>query len=127
MQTVVIGIGSNINAEMNIDLALTELLKIGQIVKKSRFIKTEPIGIANQAAFTNGAVLFTTDLKKDELNKQLKGIEDHLGRDRSRPKFGPREIDLDIVVFNDVIVDDDYHQRSFLKNVVDEVWANSRF
>ncbi|WP_430825721.1 2-amino-4-hydroxy-6-hydroxymethyldihydropteridine diphosphokinase [Carboxylicivirga sp. N1Y90] len=122
MNSVVIGIGSNINAAKNIDLALSDLTKLGQIMKRSQFIQTEPIGITNQAVFTNGAVLIRTELNQGDLNKQLKSIEDRLGRDRTRPKYGPREIDLDIIVFNNVIVDDDYHQRRFLKKVVDEVW-----
>lgn len=126
MINVVLGIGSNINAKVNVASAIKELAKIGNVVSISEFIQTEPIGITDQDAFTNGAVLITTSLEQTELNRQLKLIEDYLGRDRSRPKYGPREIDLDIIVYNDVIVDDDYYQRSFLKKVVDEVWPTSK-
>jgi 2-amino-4-hydroxy-6-hydroxymethyldihydropteridine diphosphokinase len=48
-------------------------------------------------------------------------IEDKLGRDRSRPKFGPREIDLDVLMFDGEIVDEDYYTRDFLQILVDQV------
>jgi 2-amino-4-hydroxy-6-hydroxymethyldihydropteridine diphosphokinase len=48
-------------------------------------------------------------------------MEDILGRNRSRPKFGPREIDLDILVWNDEIVDEDYYHRDFLQQLVSEI------
>nr|WP_319401169.1 2-amino-4-hydroxy-6-hydroxymethyldihydropteridine diphosphokinase [uncultured Carboxylicivirga sp.] len=122
MHKAIIGIGSNINADKNIKEALLLLKKIGQVEKVSEIRITKPIGITDQADFQNGAVLIKTDLHQDGLNEQLKIIEDRIGRDRSRPKFGPREIDLDIVVFDNVIVDDDYHSRDFLKELVDSVW-----
>nr|WP_321450538.1 2-amino-4-hydroxy-6-hydroxymethyldihydropteridine diphosphokinase [uncultured Carboxylicivirga sp.] len=122
MHKAIIGIGSNINADKNIKEALLLLNKIGQVEKVSEIRITKPIGITDQADFQNGVVLIKTDLHQDALNEQLKIIEDRIGRDRSRPKFGPREIDLDIVVFDNVIVDDDYHSRDFLKELVDSVW-----
>jgi 7,8-dihydro-6-hydroxymethylpterin-pyrophosphokinase len=44
-----------------------------------------------------------------------------MGRDRTAPKFGPRNIDLDIVVWNGEIVDNDYYTRDFLQKSVDEI------
>ncbi len=78
--------------------------------------------MTNQPDFTNGAVSIITHLDKDQLKKILKRIEDDLGRDRSLPAFGPRTMDLDIVVWNNKIVDDDYHTRDFLRNSVDYLW-----
>jgi len=62
--------------------------------------------------------------KRQQLRDILKKIEDALGRDRSGPAFGPRTMDLDIVVWNDKIVDDDYHTRDFLRNSVDALMKN---
>lgn len=121
MNEVIIGIGSNINAEINISASMKILGKQVEIVKISGLIKTKPIGITNQPDFTNGAVKITTNLNQDDLTKLLKSIEDEMGRDRSAPKFGPRCIDLDIVVWNNEIVDDDYYTRDFLKKSVDEL------
>jgi 2-amino-4-hydroxy-6-hydroxymethyldihydropteridine diphosphokinase len=90
-------------------------------VKVSSFIKTKPIGIENQSEFTNGAVKIKTSLSREDLTVLLKAIEDQMGRDRTAPKFGPRNIDLDIVVWNGEIVDDDYYTRDFLQKSVNEL------
>ena len=121
MNEVVIGIGSNIDAEFNIEKALEILDILVRIEKVSSFIKTKPVGITDQPDFTNGAVRVKTDYGAKELKKKLKGIEDQLGRDRSAAKFGPRCIDLDIIVWNGEIVDRDYYTRDFLRQNVSEV------
>jgi len=84
-------------------------------------LRTKPIGNEHQPDFTNGAVKIRTDLDRDALNLLLKRIEDEMGRDRSVPKFGPRTIDLDIVVWNGEIVDEDYYTRDFLQKSVEEI------
>jgi len=121
MNTVIIGIGSNIDAEKNIEKMLEILKTKVEVLKVSSMIQTKPIGIKNQADFTNGAVKIQTALDKLELNQLLKSIENQMGRDRSAPKFGPRCIDLDIAVWNDDIVDEDYFTRDFLRNSVQEL------
>ncbi|MBN1985069.1 MAG: 2-amino-4-hydroxy-6-hydroxymethyldihydropteridine diphosphokinase [Prolixibacteraceae bacterium] len=121
MNCVVIGIGSNIEAEKNIPVMLEILEQKVKVLKVSSFIKTKPIGIKNQPDFTNGAVKIKTDLNRENLAKMLKSIEDMMGRDRSQVKFGPRCIDLDIVVWNGDIVDQDYYTRDFLRSSVGEV------
>ncbi|MGC9355059.1 MAG: 2-amino-4-hydroxy-6-hydroxymethyldihydropteridine diphosphokinase [Mariniphaga sp.] len=119
--TAVIGIGSNINSKENISKMLEVLGKEVEILKVSSLLKTKPIGIENQPDFTNGAVKIQTGLNIRKLNHLLKSIEDRLGRDRSAPKFGPRTIDLDIVVWNGKIVDEDYYTRDFLQKSVQEI------
>lgn len=118
---VVVGIGSNLDADKNIRRMLGILSKEVKILKVSSLIKTKPIGIKKQPDYTNGAVKIQTPLKKVELNVLLKKIEDILGRDRSAPKFGPRTMDLDIVIWNGEIVDEDFYSRDFLKNSVREL------
>ena len=121
MNEVIIGIGSNINADENIAKMLEILNQEVAILAVSSMIKTKPIGIENQADFTNGAVKVSTGLDESSLKKLLKQIEDRMGRDRTGPKFGPRCIDLDIVVWNGDIVDDDYYTRDFLQQNVAEL------
>lgn len=122
MHTAIIGIGSNINAKENIQLAMELLSDICVIQDLSPLQTTKPIGITDQDDFSNGAVSVSTQYEAETLRIQLKAIEDKLGRDRTRPKFGPREIDLDIIVFDNEIIDDDYHSRDFVKSLVDIVW-----
>lgn len=100
---------------------LEQLQQKVTILKVSSFRKTKPIGIEDQPYFTNGAVKVETHFNVSELNLMLKQIEDQMGRDRTKPKFGPRCIDLDIAVWNGEIVDQDYYSRDFLRNSVDEL------
>ncbi len=119
----VIGLGSNIQADENIPQSIEELRQIAEVVKVAEIMTTQPIGITEQNDFSNSAVLIRVSMSFEALNRQLKSIEDKLGRDRSRPKYGPREIDLDIVVYDDKITDEDYDSRDFLKKLVSQVWS----
>lgn len=121
MNTVILGIGSNINPEVNIQKMLVILAEKCTVLSRSSLVTTKPIGIEDQPDFVNGAVKLETSLEQEELKTWLKSVEDRLGRDRSLPKFGPRPMDLDIVVWNGTIIDDDYHTRDFLKKAVDEL------
>ncbi|MFW5756808.1 MAG: 2-amino-4-hydroxy-6-hydroxymethyldihydropteridine diphosphokinase [Tangfeifania sp.] len=121
MNTVIISIGSNIDAEKNIARMLKILGNEVEIQKVSALVKTKPIGIENQPDFTNGALKAQTNMEREALNRLLKAVEDQLDRDRSAPKFGPRTMDLDIVVWNGRIVDEGYYEREFLQKSVDEV------
>ena len=84
-------------------------------------VKTKPIGIAEQADYTNGAVRIRTEMSLDDLSLYLKALENQMGRDRSQAKFGPRNIDLDILIWNNTIVDPDYYTRDFLQNSAEEL------
>jgi 2-amino-4-hydroxy-6-hydroxymethyldihydropteridine diphosphokinase len=121
MNEAIIGIGSNLDAENNIRRVLEILADKFELVKVSEFLKTKPIGIKEQPDFTNGAAKIRTNLNRNNLENILKQIEDQMGRDRSVPKFGPRCIDLDIVIWNGEIVDDDYYTRDFLQKSVQEI------
>jgi len=124
MNDCIIGIGSNIDAENNIQKSLAFLEQDVEIIAISSWVKTAPIGITNQNDFINGAVRIRTTLSQDNLINYLKKLENKLGRDRSLPKFGPRTIDLDIVIWNNIIIDKDYYTRNFIKNAVDELWQD---
>lgn len=121
MNKCIIGIGSNINADENIRKALDILNFDFHGSSVSKLVKTKPIGIQNQADFVNGAVKIETNLDKNELQTYLKKLEDLLGRDRTALKFGPRTIDLDIVIWNNKVVDDDYYERQFLEDACSQL------
>ena len=118
---VVIGLGSNIDPEANLEQAVQELKSRFKVSKRSQWTRTKPIGIQDQPDFYNGALLMETELEQQSLKKELKRIEDILGRDRSLPKFGPRTIDLDILIWNKKVVDEDYYERDFLRKGVKEI------
>ncbi len=121
MNRIVIGLGSNIDAESNIEKARTILKTEHSFLKESRFITTSPVGFTDQPDFVNGAFLIESDLDFDQMKVYLREVESRLHRVRSENKYGPRTIDLDIVVWNGRIVDDDYYTRDFLKNAVHEI------
>ncbi len=118
----IIGIGSNINAKQNIASTLVFLRQDHEVIAVSTWIKTTPVGIIDQPDFLNGAVKVLTKMEMHEFRNYLKEVEDRLGRDRLAPKFGPRTIDLDIVVWDGEIIDTDYYKRDFLRKVVDEIF-----
>lgn len=121
MNQAVIGLGSNIDPKKNIQAAKEALRQRFSVLKESDFIETKPVNCGTQPNFINGAVLLMTDWDQDRLKSELRGIEDVLGRTRGADKNAPRTIDLDVVVWNNRIVDKDYYHRDFLKQLVDQV------
>jgi 2-amino-4-hydroxy-6-hydroxymethyldihydropteridine diphosphokinase len=67
--------------------------------------ETEPFGVADQPRYVNGAVALDTELGPRELLAALLGVEARLGRVR-RERWGPRTIDLDLLVHGDAEVDE---------------------
>ena len=121
---VVIALGSNIEPEENLELAVVELKSRFKVSKRIRWIRTKPIGILDQSDFYNGVLIMATELGMGSLKQELKSIEDLMGRDRSKPKFGPRIIDLDILIWNGKVIDKDYYDRDFLRKGVEEILPN---
>jgi 2-amino-4-hydroxy-6-hydroxymethyldihydropteridine diphosphokinase len=106
MSIVHIGIGSNIgNRQENCREAVRQLASRGvKVVKQSSMIETEPWGVAEQPRFINMAVEAETDLAPDRLFAILKDIEMQMGR-IDAVRWGPRIIDLDILFYDDLVVD----------------------
>ncbi|WP_291856417.1 2-amino-4-hydroxy-6-hydroxymethyldihydropteridine diphosphokinase [Marinilabilia sp.] len=117
----VIALGSNIDARQNIENAFDRLQKQFQLSKQAGPVVTSPIGITDQPDFLNAVALIRTDLSMEEVVSALKVIEDEMGRDRSRAKFGPREIDLDVLIWNQKVVDKDFYEREFLQKLVEQL------
>jgi 2-amino-4-hydroxy-6-hydroxymethyldihydropteridine diphosphokinase len=101
-----IAFGSNLGErKKNISRALSLLSSKCTILKTSTIIETEPVGITNQPQFLNGVVKVETSLEPRELLEFLLSIEKKLGRERTL-KNGPRIIDLDILLYGDVMVNE---------------------
>ena len=121
LNKVVIALGSNIEPEENLELAVVELKSRFKVSKRSQWIRSKPIGILDQPDFYNGVLIMVTELGMESLKQELKIVEDLMGRDRSKPKFGPRIIDLDILIWNGKVIDKDYYDRDFLRKGVEEI------
>jgi len=107
MPRVYIGVGSNIDPERNIPAALKMLGEAVRIVAISTFYKTSPIGSPNSPEFYNGVVAIDTDvLPRDLKFRVLRRIEEAVGRIRCDDKYAPRTIDLDILLYGDIIINE---------------------
>ena len=121
MNTVIIGVGSNIDAENNINVAKRILCEKLNVLRESEFVRTKPIGPREQQDFLNGSLLIKTRLGHKRLKALLKGVEIALGRNAGEDRYGPRKMDLDILVWNGEIVDSDVYEREFLRRFVIEL------
>lgn len=105
MVTVYIGLGANVgDREANINRALVELVRAGCALSQvSSIYETAPVGFSDQPDFLNAVAEIETDLGPGELMDALAGIERKIGREETF-KWGPRTIDLDILLYGDRIL-----------------------
>ena len=105
MSLVYIGLGSNLgNREENIEKAILLIEENGiKILKRSSIIETDPVGGPPQGKFLNAVIKVETLLGPLNLLKILQDIESKLGRVREIYQ-GPRTMDLDILIFGDLIM-----------------------
>ena len=108
MTTVYLGLGSNLgDRRRNLEAALDALRAHPQIAVTavSSFLETDPVGgPPGQGKFLNAAAKIETDLSPEALLEELKRVERALGR-REGPRWGPREIDLDILLYGDAVLE----------------------
>ena len=100
-----IGVGANLGNRAETIARAIELLgeQDGvEVVAVSTLRDTDPVGVVEQPRFLNGAVAVETELPPPELLERLLDVELALGRTREGPRFGPRTIDLDLLVYGDV-------------------------
>ncbi|CAM2904799.1 2-amino-4-hydroxy-6-hydroxymethyldihydropteridine diphosphokinase [Clostridium sporogenes] len=107
MHTAYVAFGSNIGEkESYIKRALEKIEKRGiKIIKVSPIYETEPYGVLDQDSFLNGVVKIETNLTPENLIEVLLDIEKQLDRVRER-RWGPRTIDLDIIFYDDLIINE---------------------
>jgi 2-amino-4-hydroxy-6-hydroxymethyldihydropteridine diphosphokinase len=119
-----LSIGSNINAEANIILAIEKLQKILDNSEYSSVHQTKAEGFEGDD-FLNLVVAGESSLSFEGLNKKLKEIEDESGRNRDAPKFSARTLDIDIVlqIGNEEILfeSDEIEKYSFVSEPLKEL------
>jgi 2-amino-4-hydroxy-6-hydroxymethyldihydropteridine diphosphokinase len=109
MVTCYIGLGSNLGDRhyyINTAIRRIRLLMETRVTKISKIIETLPVGGPQQGQYLNCVIEIQTDLSPYELLKRLQKIEADLGR-VSIIKDGPRNIDLDILLFGDAKINED--------------------
>jgi 2-amino-4-hydroxy-6-hydroxymethyldihydropteridine diphosphokinase len=102
---IYLSLGSNIgDRAANLNVAIERLSLVGEVVAVSAFYETEPVEVTSQPWFLNCVVALDTDkLPQQVLNALLK-VEQDMGRRRTQNK-GPRNIDIDILLFGDAVVE----------------------
>jgi 2-amino-4-hydroxy-6-hydroxymethyldihydropteridine diphosphokinase len=110
MARAFVGLGSNLGDQQELIAAALELLGSEEgieVVAVSTLRETDPVGYEDQPRFLNGAAELDSELPPRELLGRLLEIERRLGRVRGQgPRFGPRTIDLDLLLVDGVILDE---------------------
>lgn len=108
MAIAYLGLGSNLGErERHLAEAIERIEAKGIAVRKrSSLYETEPWGVPDQPLFLNMALEIETELEPRALLSVLKAVEKELGREETYP-WGPRVIDLDILLYNNMIVTED--------------------
>ena len=103
MARIYISIGSNINPAENVQQAVKVLREYFSDIQVSPVYESEAVGFEG-SNFLNLVVGAITELGVYEANQLLHKIEDEYGRDRSGPRFSSRTIDLDLLLYDDMVV-----------------------
>ena len=125
MSRVFIGIGSNEGDRLsNISQAARAMSRLPQtrLVQMATIIETEPVGGPPQDLYLNTVVELDTTLRPHELLAALQAIERKLGRGPSTERWGPRPMDLDILLYEGQVIQEErlsiphprMHERRFV-------------
>jgi 2-amino-4-hydroxy-6-hydroxymethyldihydropteridine diphosphokinase len=115
-----VGVGANLGDR---EATIREAVRLlgDDVVAVSELRETEPWGYADQPPFLNGAVALETELPPRALLERLLAAERALGRTRGGTRYGPRTIDLDLLLYGDLVLDEPglvlphprLHERAF--------------
>ncbi len=121
-KTVFLALGTNLGErKKNLDEAIAHLPPAVKVIKKSPIYETAPWGVTDQPQFLNMVVEGETALSPEKLLEKLKRLEKRMGRIPTF-RYGPRLIDLDILFYDDVVIDSPaltiphplMHERAFV-------------
>ena len=125
MTIVYIGVGSNLGDPVaHVSQAISELsqLEKNSLVCASKLYCTKPIGIEEQPDFINSVVKLDLTLSARALLLQLQALENAHGRMRTNVQFGPRTLDLDLLLYGDEVINSSHltvpHPRMFTRAFV---------
>ena len=109
MTRAFVGLGANLgdrDATLGAAIAMLDGLEGVRVAAVSEFRETDPVGYLEQPRFLNAAAELETTIPPAELLASLLEIERALGRTRDGPRFGPRTIDLDLLLVDGVVVEE---------------------
>jgi len=119
-----LNLGSNIQPEKHLIQAISLLKEYGYISKVSNAWESESVG-AEGPNYLNACVLFETKTKKKQIKSDIiYPIEKQLERTRSKNKFAPRTIDIDIILYDDIPYNNKFWQYAFVIVPLAEIHPN---
>lgn len=105
MERIFVSIGSNVDRERRIEQALAMLrARFGELQLSSVY-ESEAVGF-DGAPFLNLVAAFDSDAEPEDIVDALREIEDRCGRERSAARFGPRTMDIDLLLVGNRVIDD---------------------
>jgi 2-amino-4-hydroxy-6-hydroxymethyldihydropteridine diphosphokinase len=106
--TVYLLIGSNLGDKLtNLQTARDKIVAaIGRLVEESYVYETQPWGVLDQPEFYNQALSLKTTLLPHEILRRTQAIEMEMGQNEKTERYGPRIIDVDILLYDKFIVDE---------------------
>lgn len=129
MSKIFLSLGTNVGDRMaNLEKACSHLDERFRVVKKSSVYETEPWGGVSQGLFLNQVVQIESSVQPRELLEAVKDLELMMGRKKTA-KWGPRVIDIDILFYDDLIVNETdlvvphkfLHERKFVLEPLNEI------
>ncbi|NDP20276.1 MAG: hypothetical protein GZ091_04240 [Paludibacter sp.] len=121
MNTAIVMLGSNFNPEQNLEIAKDKLSEYFELVTQSSHIISKPVGKKYKYDFHNESVKLLSADTAEETKIIFKQIEKDLGRTPESKQLGVMPIDIDLIFWNETLIDDDYNKFDFVKTCVDEI------
>ena len=106
---IILALGSNLgNREDNLSKSISLIgKKIGAVTKISKYFENDPIGFDSKNTFINLCIKVETAKEPHRILKELKSIEKSLGRKKTKKEYEDRPLDIDIILFNELIIKSD--------------------
>ncbi len=105
MPSVFLSLGSNLDTRKNLTLAVSELRKRFGDITLSRVYKSKPYGFSGDD-FLNLVARVETSMLPIQIVELIEGIHDLAGRQRGSDRFGPRELDIDLLLYDNLVIDE---------------------
>jgi 2-amino-4-hydroxy-6-hydroxymethyldihydropteridine diphosphokinase len=124
LHKVIIALGTNLgDKELNLKNAIHLIRsKVGEVQKVSSIFKNSAVGFESENEFFNACLICETELNPKQVLKGLQEIEKILGRVKTKESYEDRVIDLDIIFYDESVIQEDnlqiphplYHERDFV-------------
>jgi len=104
MAKIYLGLGSNVEPEKYLQLGIRELGRRFGVLEISNIYRSKAVGFAGDD-FLNLVLGFESDVSPAEIHQVIEGIHEVAGRERGEAKFSPRTLDIDLLLYDDLVMD----------------------